>query len=245
MSILLAQGAEAKVYEVEYQGKRAILKQRLVKQYRIKELDSKLNKQRLHREVKCLEKCRKAGVAAPYVHQVDAESNSIYMERIDGSSLKTLLHGCARLDEGGNRYPDEYYRLSREIGTAIGRMHDMDLVHGDLTTSNIMIRSSSDVQAEMVCENGDSSSGTITTDQGSSGRVVMIDFGLGQLKASVEDKAVDLYVLERAFVSTHPHSEPLVAQVMEAYRVANRKGVAVVQKLEQVRLRGRKRDCFG
>ena len=35
----------------------------------------------------------------------------------------------------------------------------------------------------------------------------MIDFGLSYLKKSVEDKAVDLYVLEKAFISTHPERE--------------------------------------
>lgn len=39
-----------------------------------------------------------------------------------------------------------------------------------------------------------------------------IDFGLGSQKPLVEDKAVDLYVLERAFLSTHPHSQALVSR---------------------------------
>ena len=257
-SIFVAQGAEAKVYEVDYQGKKAILKQRLVKQYRIRELDSKLNKQRMQREVKCMEKCRKAGVTTPYIYHVDAESHSIYMEKIIGSTLKTLLHSCAPIVDGNNnRYPDDFYNLSKDIGTAIGRMHDIDLVHGDLTTSNIMIRKSPPSSSSTSSSTSTSSTTIHVTDtitEGSnadqisnkdSGSIVMIDFGLGQLKAGVEDKAVDLYVLERAFVSTHPLSEPLVALVMESYRLANRKGAAVMQKLDQVRLRGRKRDCFG
>lgn len=41
---------------------------------------------------------------------------------------------------------------------------------------------------------------------------VAIDFGLGYTKPLAEDKAVDLYVLERAFVSTHPNSQPLVGR---------------------------------
>lgn len=32
-------------------------------------------------------------------------------------------------------------------------------------------------------------------------------------------QAVDLYVLERAFISTHANSEPLVTEVMKAYKV--------------------------
>lgn len=69
-------------------------------------------------------------------------------------------------------------------------MHDCDVVHGDLTTSNIMVRRVNE------------------SDQYNS--VVFVDFGLGAMKATPEDKAVDLYVLERAFISTHPNSESLV-----------------------------------
>lgn len=72
-------------------------------------------------------------------------------------------------------------------------MHDIDVVHGDLTTSNIMVR-------------GDEINGY--------SEVILIDFGLGQMQSVIEDKAVDLYVLERAFISTHPGSEYLVTKIL-------------------------------
>jgi TP53 regulating kinase-like protein len=72
----------------------------------------------------------------------------------------------------------------------IGKLHDADIVHGDLTTSNMIVKQEA--------------SGELGTS------VVLIDFGLGMMKPTQEDKAVDLYVLERAFVSTHPGSEYLV-----------------------------------
>lgn len=80
--------------------------------------------------------------------------------------------------------------ITTAIGKGIGLMHDCDVVHGDLTTSNIMVRRINE------------------SDQYNS--VVFVDFGLGAMKATPEDKAVDLYVLERAFISTHPNSESLV-----------------------------------
>jgi len=78
----------------------------------------------------------------------------------------------------------------------------------------------------------------------------------------VEDKAVDLYVLERAFVSTHPDSEPMFFAVLEAYKKGmGRDWTAVERRLEdgeyglsfcnpplfspEVRLRGRKRSMVG
>jgi TP53 regulating kinase-like protein len=74
----------------------------------------------------------------------------------------------------------------------------------------------------------------------------MIDFGLGQMQATIEDKAVDLYVLERAFISTHPGSEHLVPVILEAYRFACKSmGTKVLGRLDQVRMRGRKREMIG
>jgi TP53 regulating kinase-like protein len=81
--------------------------------------------------------------------------------------------------------------VAKSIGAAIGKLHDAEIVHGDLTTSNIMVTEDD---------------GQLTTD------VVLIDFGLGMMKPTMEDKAVDLYVLERAFISTHPGSEYLVCR---------------------------------
>jgi len=80
----------------------------------------------------------------------------------------------------------------------------------------------------------------------------------------VEDKAVDLYVLERAFASTHPDSEPMFASVLSAYATRMGKEWPVLhRRLEDgetasfiipdhtsyiisiVRLRGRKRSMVG
>jgi tRNA A-37 threonylcarbamoyl transferase component Bud32 len=47
---------------------------------------------------------------------------------------------------------------------------------------------------------------------------VLIDFGLAYTSSLTEDKAVDLYVLERAFASTHPDSELLFGKVLEGYK---------------------------
>lgn len=110
--------------------------------------------------------------------------------------------------------------IATRIGEMIGKMHDIDVIHGDLTTSNIMIREGSH-------------------------QTVLIDFGLGAMQAIIEDKAVDIYVLERAMLSTHPGCEKLISAVLQAYRFACRQGTVVLLKLEQVRLRGRKREAFG
>ena len=73
----------------------------------------------------------------------------------------------------------------------------------------------------------------------------MIDFGLSYVSSKTEDKAVDFYVLKRAFISTHPGSEELFEKIMIQYRAKTNKGLQIVQKFKEVELRGRKRECFG
>ena len=100
----------------------------------------------------------------------------------------------------------------REMGAAIGRMHDSDVVHGDLTTSNIMIRNIEGGAAKEGAEQEQGPRASEGFSEEAEFQVVLIDFGLGMTQPSVEDRAVDLYVLERAFLSTHPGSQQLVSQ---------------------------------
>ncbi|KAL9581993.1 MAG: hypothetical protein Q9212_003565 [Teloschistes hypoglaucus] len=77
------------------------------------------------------------------------------------------------------------------------------------------------------------------------GEVVLIDFGLAAQSVQDEDKAVDLYVLERAFGSTHPELEEDFKMVLEAYGKSHKGARVVLKKLEEVRMRGRKKSMIG
>ncbi|KAK4169187.1 hypothetical protein QBC43DRAFT_308889 [Cladorrhinum sp. PSN259] len=123
--------------------------------------------------------------------------------------------------------------LMRRIGAAVGGLHRTGVVHGDLTTSNMMLRPWSE---------GKAPEGKAKAVEGD---VVLIDFGLAMQSQSDEDRAVDLYVLERAFMSTHPRAERLFGEVLEAYRASFKKAAAVLVKLEDVRMRGRKKSMLG
>lgn len=105
---------------------------------------------------------------------------------------------------------DFCYTVMREMGAAIGNMHDSGVVHGDLTTSNIMIRKTDNSAAQPQQDQQNSSIFTHTD----TFQIVLIDFGLGMTQPSIEDRAVDLYVLERAFLSTHPGSDGLVSAAL-------------------------------
>lgn len=77
------------------------------------------------------------------------------------------------------------------------------------------------------------------------GEVVLIDFGLAAQSIQDEDKAVDLYVLERAFGSTHPEAEDEFKEVLRAYGESYKGAKVVLKRLEEVRMRGRKRSMIG
>lgn len=101
--------------------------------------------------------------------------------------------------------------LMSAIGAALARLHATNIIHGDLTTSNMMARLTPHHPSEpfeIV------SSGAIGTAMNCRAELqVLIDFGLSSTAQFPEHFAVDLYVLERAFASTHPQSEALYAGV--------------------------------
>ena len=112
-------------------------------------------------------------------------------------------------------------RAMTAVGAAVAALHDGGLVHGDLTTSNLILR------------DGDDS-------------LVVIDFGLATHSTSAEDRGVDLYVLERALMSAHAGAgEAAFGQVVAAYRQHSRHWAETLRKFADVRLRGRKRSMVG
>lgn len=132
----------------------------------------------------------------------------------------------------------ELWDLMTRVGRAVGRMHSVGVVHGDLTTSNLMLRTaSSSAAAEAAVD--------AHPENALDGTVTIIDFGLAGATIQDEDKAVDLYVLERAFGSTHPAAEPLFREVLRAYGDSYKGAKVVLKRLEDVRMRGRKRSMLG
>ena len=77
------------------------------------------------------------------------------------------------------------------------------------------------------------------------GEIILIDFGLASQSSADEDRAVDLYVLERAFGSTHPRAEGLFGEVLGEYGRSFKGAAVVLRRLEDVRMRGRKRSMLG
>lgn len=202
-------------------------------------LDARLTRHRILSEARVLVKCRREGVAVPGVLAVEWEAAGgggwMLMEWIEGRTVKEVL-----LELRGRREEEQGTRvrvLMKKIGRAVGRLHEVGIVHGDLTTSNLMLRP---VEKKAM----GSEAANSAADDGEA-EIVLIDFGLAAQSIQEEDKGVDLYVLERAFGSTHPEAEDDFKEVLKAYGESYKGAEMVLKRLEEVRMRGRKRSMLG
>lgn len=160
-----------------------------------------------------------AGICAPVVFFVDHASNCLFMEEIEDSvTVRDYIESTMETEKS----PQSLFGLAKAIGQVLARMHDEDVIHGDLTTSNMLLKP----PLEQL-------------------NIVLIDFGLSFISALPEDKGVDLYVLEKAFLSTHPNTETVFEAFLKSYSAASKKARPVLKKLDEVRLRGRKRSMVG
>ena len=244
---LITQGAEALLYRTTYLSPQlaCALKHRPSKPYRHAILDARLTRHRILSEARVLVKCRKEGVPVPAVYALDEAKGWIMMEWIDGEVVRIRLNEwiglrkAAGTEEGVG--DGELIDLMARVGRAVGSLHKMGIVHGDLTTSNLMLRPNKPRwRTEMAVATGQQGAAKLLD-----GEIVLIDFGLASQSTQDEDRAVDLYVLERAFGSMHPRAESLFREALKAYGESFRGANVVLKRLEDVRMRGRKRSMLG
>ena len=195
MNKILDKGAEATIFL----DKNTVTKSREEKLYRLKQIDDKLRKFRTKRESKVLNKLQEIDFPAPKLIDMCDKAMEIRMEMVQGNKLRDVL------------YKDPL-NLGREIGQKIGILHNNDIIHGDLTTSN------------MILDN----------------EVFLIDFGLSFFSAKEEDKAVDLHLLRQGLESKH-HQKwgEIFQQAIEGYKQTNPNHTLVLNRLKQVESRGR------
>jgi len=199
---IIQRGAEAVLYLEEREGKKVLVKDRLPKGYRIPQLDDRIRMQRTRHEESLLLKAKRAGVHTPNI--VDAGESKLVIEWIDGKKLKDSLNGMPRGQRVG------IYRL---IGESIGRLHSAGIIHGDLTTSNMIFK-----------DNG----------------LYIIDFGLGKISGKIEDQAVDLYLLYEALKSTHLRLlDEAWKNILKAYKQNYAKSNEVLARIVKIERRRR------
>jgi len=189
----ISSGAEA----IIYRNDKGIVKDRIAKSYRIAEIDDKLRTARTTREYKVLKKLETIDFPSPKV--LSKEKTILTMEEIEGKVLKTILE----------EQPEKY---GKEIGQLLAKMHEINIIHGDLTTSNMIY--------------GD--------------KLYFIDFGLSSFSDRIEDKAVDLHLIKHALESKH-HTcfEACFNQILKTYAEYSIHAEIIIKRLELVELRGR------
>jgi TP53 regulating kinase and related kinases len=198
--IKIAQGAEATLFK----DRGSIIKQRLSKSYRLPQIDESLRKFRTRREAKILRRLEELNFPAPKLRSFSDKRMSVVMDFLPGEKLRdVMLHG------------DEYQELAWQIGQRVGKLHHNNMIHGDLTTSNMIMHKDS-------------------------GKVHLIDFGLSFFSEKVEDKAVDLFLLDRALESTHYQQYPgNFEKVLEGYKKASPDAAKILERFKAVKKRGR------
>lgn len=129
---LIKRGAEAEIYLSKWFDRDVIVKKRTAKRYRNKELDRALRAKRIKTEAKLISEARTLGISTPIIYDIDSMACRLTMEYVDGIRVKEIL---PKLCE------KERKKLCNRIGRDVGILHSNDIIHGDLTTSNIIVTS--------------------------------------------------------------------------------------------------------
>jgi Kae1-associated kinase Bud32 len=197
---MLKRGAEAIIWSYD----KNVVKERVKKSYRLDAIDNRLRKLRTRKEARLIETARRAGVNTPKIVSVSESDYKITMENIDGRRLKEFFNEAS---------DKERKKVSEAVGRSVGLLHKNNIVHGDLTTSNMILRDNS---------------------------VYLIDFGLGDFTRRVENQAVDLSVLREAFKSTHyKYLNVLWESFIKGYGQTNDNFNKVLHALNDIEKRGR------
>lgn len=215
---ILAKGAEADILTGNWIEKEVIIKKRIPKRYRINEIDDKIRKSRTKRETKLISDVKKSGVFSPVLYDIDLKEKSIVMEKIKGETVKNILEGSS---ESNNFNKFDQNELLFAIGRSIAKIHQKDIIHGDITSSNILF---------------------------SDGNVILIDFGLGRYSNLIEDKCVDLLTFKKSLQSVdYKIADKIFNTVLEGYintyktfsEDFNFKKINIIKKIHEIESRGR------
>jgi len=161
MNAFHKKGAEAELIQTMYNSRPALLKKRIPKGYRSEKLDLLIRKKRTRSEAKIMKILAKV-IRVPEIFCVDETNCEIMMEFVDGKMLKEII--------------EKKSDLAINAGEQIRKIHEQGIIHGDLTTSNILY---------------------------DKGKLCFIDFGLGYFSKKIEDRATDLIVFKKTFNATH------------------------------------------
>jgi Kae1-associated kinase Bud32 len=201
---IIYRGAESIIYLDEFDDQKVLVKERVKKNYRLEQIDEKLRKERTRKEVKMLTEARKYNVLTPKILNVDFQKHKIIMENIDGTRIKEFFNSADKKN---------LQKVSMEIGKLIGRLHANNIIHGDLTTSNMLLKDN---------------------------QIYFIDFSLGEFSNRIEDKGVDLNLLYEALKATHFKNFKICwDNILKGYKQEYSEGSKVLERVKDIEKRAR------
>jgi TP53 regulating kinase and related kinases len=193
---ILGKGAEAIIILKD----NIVIKERIPKGYRHEKIDQRIRKSRTKKEAKMLEKAAKI-INVPNI--IKQNMFSLELEYIQGD----------RLSEHLNLYDKNIQKeVMQSLGAQLAKLHMEDMIHGDLTTSNVILRDK---------------------------KVYILDFGLGFISKRIEDKAVDLHLIKKALETKHwQKCVELFKYFLKGYS-ENKYFDNILEQLKKVESRGR------
>lgn len=184
----IAKGAEAEIYLEKIFNKKIIIKKRVSKKYRNPKLDSKIINIRNKQESTLINKIKKYNINTPNIYYIG--KNTIFLENITNSF--------------------EHKKYLKKIGEEIAKLHNNNIIHGDLNLINI-----------------------ITNNK----KIYFIDFGLGFISNKIEDKATDLLVFKKTLKSNNK-TNSYWQDILKSYKnKTNNK--EIIEKIKDIENRGR------
>ncbi len=190
---VISSGAEARIIKKDT----TVVKERIVKSYRHPAIDTELRTSRTKKEVKILKKLESSGFTP---HVKSSTEHTIEMDFIEGEQVKKVL--------------DSNVALAGVIAQRLSYLHDRDIIHGDLTTSNMIVHHND---------------------------IFFVDFGLSFTSTKVEDKAVDVHLFKHALESKHYKiADKAYKLFLKQYQPKNRK--EILDRLRVVENRGRYKE---
>lgn len=200
---IIRKGAEAEIRIDMWMGRSVIVKSRVPKSYRHPELDRHLRSLRTKNEARLIREARQFGVPTPIIYDIDLQKAELVMEKIEGERVKDAL---SKADDR------DIAKICKEIGRLTAVLHRNGIAHGDLTTSNMILRD---------------------------GKIWLIDFSLGEKNAKIEELGVDFHLLKEAFLSAHSEIFDKFQIVIDSYREHFENADAVIKRMKEIESRGR------
>ncbi len=204
---LLKKGAEASLFLADWHERKVIIKVRIPKKYRPTELDLQIRSYRTVHEPQLMHEAKAAGVSTPLIFMVNVSQSTIIMEYIEGEQVKQFFEKASKAQR---------HDICVKIGESVAHLHTHGLIHGDLTTSNLILSPQ--------------------------GKLFFVDFGLGEKNSELEAQGVDLHLLKRALQSTHYEIwDECLKNVLCGYTsiLGGEAAEKVYEKIREIERRGR------